>query len=161
MQLTSNGLSRAHRQQISVSFASLFFDFQMMLAVSSFLIGSACDLGSPSLSFRASGFFSKTPDYFQCPITHCVMQNPVVVRQSGITYEKAAIIVWLNQKGTDPSTGLQCTIRDLVPNRALREAIDAWITQADIEVLKEVHRLNVRVNRLFRMTVYQARHLNS
>jgi len=65
-------------------------------------------------------------DYsMMCPITHAVMQDPVM-SVSGYTYEKTAVLHYLATKGTpapDPMTKDSFTESDLRPNRALKDAI--------------------------------------
>eukprot|EP01083_Nonionella_stella_P067670 179133_1 len=70
------------------------------------------------------------PNEFQCPISFTLMIDPVIVKQSGWTYEREAISKWIRENGTDPNTRAQCSVDDLIPNRALRDAIDAWKKQA-------------------------------
>ena len=62
------------------------------------------------------------PDHFLCPITHCIMQNPVIDHE-GNTYEKKAIEDWLLNNKTSPLTRQSLSIEQLSPNRALKEAI--------------------------------------
>lgn len=77
------------------------------------------------------------PDSFNCPITHEICSDPVLCAD-GYTYDRGAIEHWLTQsRGIDPDTGLPrpptSPITNLpllhievVPNRALKSAIDAW-----------------------------------
>lgn len=58
-----------------------------------------------------------------CPITGEVMQNPVVTK-AGISYEREAIIAWINKDGKDPSTREPMTVADLRPNLALKAIIE-------------------------------------
>lgn len=59
---------------------------------------------------------------FLCPITHCVMRDPVT-DTDGNTYERSAIEAWLKQHGTSPITRNPVRVEDLVPNRALAAAL--------------------------------------
>ena len=43
------------------------------------------------------------PEYFLCPITGCLMRQPAMT-PDGVTYDYDAIVEWLQQKQTDPST---------------------------------------------------------
>ena len=66
----------------------------------------------------------KVPDAYTCPITRELMREPVVCAD-GHTYEKAAIEAWfLEDKSTSPKTGLALDSKHLVPNFAIRSAID-------------------------------------
>ena len=64
------------------------------------------------------------PAVVYCPITHEVMEDPWV-DNSGISYEKTAIIAWLNiGNNTSPVTRQPLQFSDLRPNLALREIIE-------------------------------------
>merc|ERR1711907_547281 len=65
----------------------------------------------------------EVPDSFLCPITCCVMEDPVTL-SDGHTYEKAAINRWLSDHNTSPLTGATLGNKMFVPNHALRNAID-------------------------------------
>jgi len=67
------------------------------------------------------------PHYFVCPITRSVMENPSLAAD-GYTYEDNAIRQWLreNRHGTSPITRDKLAHRELIPNRALRSAIEDW-----------------------------------
>src|ERR1700736_5690918 len=65
----------------------------------------------------------ETPSAYICPITSEIMKEPVLNKISGHTYEKDSITTWLEKNNTDPITREKSTIQDLVPNRALKEAI--------------------------------------
>lgn len=60
---------------------------------------------------------------FLCPITRTVMTDPVIDPE-GNSYERSAIMDWLQRSSTSPVTRAPLTARDLAPNRALREAIE-------------------------------------
>eukprot|EP00301_Raphidiophrys_heterophryoidea_P003812 c11702_g1_i1.p1 GENE.c11702_g1_i1~~c11702_g1_i1.p1 ORF type:complete len:849 (+),score=196.04 c11702_g1_i1:67-2547(+) len=70
------------------------------------------------------------PEGFLCPITRNIMQDPVVDRE-GNTFERTAIIGWLQQHRTSPLTRLQMSADDLHPNRALRDAIEDYLKTHD------------------------------
>jgi Mg-chelatase subunit ChlD len=54
------------------------------------------------------------------------MRDPVLDRE-GNTYEKAAIEEWLSRHRTSPLTREPMSVNDLVPNRALRDAIAEYL----------------------------------
>ena len=63
-----------------------------------------------------------------CPITHCIMKDPVQ-GSDGHTYERSAIISALQIKNESPMTRQHMTINDLKVNVALRFLCDnynAW-----------------------------------
>merc|ERR1712228_501031 len=65
-------------------------------------------------------------DEFLCPINFTLMTDPVIVRQSGWTYDREAITEWICANGTDPNTRAVTSVDDLIPNRALLKAIENW-----------------------------------
>eukprot|EP00877_Chromochloris_zofingiensis_P005642 jgi/Chrzof1/15079/Cz09g26130.t1 len=64
------------------------------------------------------------PEHFCCPITLQIMNDPVIT-SDGSTYERPAIIEWLQTHDTSPLTGVTLDRNVLIPNRALKEAIAA------------------------------------
>nr|ABK95716.1 unknown [Populus trichocarpa] len=69
------------------------------------------------------------PSYFICPIFQEVMRDPHVAAD-GYTYEAEALKGWLDSgHDTSPMTNLKLAHRDLIPNRALRSAIQEWLQQ--------------------------------
>jgi hypothetical protein len=80
---------------------------------------------------------SHIPNNFICPITHEVLKDPVVDKE-GHSYEREAIIEWLNHHGISPMTRRPMTTSDLVPNRALQEIIE----NTDFSKYKSVEKLS-------------------
>ncbi|XP_055817267.1 U-box domain-containing protein 33 isoform X2 [Solanum dulcamara] len=69
------------------------------------------------------------PSYFICPIFQEIMQDPVVAAD-GFTYEAEALRGWLDSgHDTSPMTNLTLSHKNLVPNHALRSAIQEWLQQ--------------------------------
>lgn len=69
------------------------------------------------------------PSYFICPIFQETMQDPVVAAD-GFTYEAEALRGWLDSgHETSPMTNLALSNTNLVPNHALRSAIQEWLQQ--------------------------------
>ena len=60
-----------------------------------------------------------------CPITNDIMREPVQ-GSDGQTYERSAIIRWLNQKQTSPLTNLPMHISDLKVNAAIKYLVDQY-----------------------------------
>ena len=54
-----------------------------------------------------------------CPITMCLMSDPVVA-QDGHAYERRAIEKWLKDHDTSPKTNVQLPSKMLCPNHAVR-----------------------------------------
>ena len=57
-------------------------------------------------------------DQLRCPISMEVMKDPVILKDSGVTYERASIVQWLG-KGhrEDPMTKIEIRSGELIPNR--------------------------------------------
>ncbi|XP_050385351.1 U-box domain-containing protein 33 isoform X3 [Argentina anserina] len=69
------------------------------------------------------------PSYFICPIFQEVMQDPHVAAD-GFTYEAEALRGWMDSgHETSPMTNLKLEHKNLVPNHALRSAIQEWLQQ--------------------------------
>jgi len=63
-------------------------------------------------------------EFYICPITLILMTDPVICAD-GHSYERAAIEEWLVTNNTSPSTGVPLPHKHLVPNIALKQAIEA------------------------------------
>ncbi len=63
------------------------------------------------------------PDFALCPITQEVMRDPVILKDTGHSYEKIAIERWLSTCSTDPLTNQRIGDKTLIPNHGLRTAI--------------------------------------
>lgn len=71
------------------------------------------------------------PDWCRCPITVCVMRDPVLIRgsQSHPVVERSAAEHWFYRGNkTCPVTGEPLQDCTLIPVRILRDAIDWWKT---------------------------------
>ncbi|KAJ3042110.1 STIP1 y and U box-containing protein 1 [Rhizophlyctis rosea] len=69
----------------------------------------------------------EVPDYYCGKISFEIMMDPVVT-PSGITYDRAEIRQHLNKIGQfDPLTRKPMTESDLIPNLAMKEAIDDYL----------------------------------
>lgn len=69
------------------------------------------------------------PPSFMCPIGHTIMEEPVMLcTQNGGTYEKSALVKWLERNPhTDPITNQEHARRlKFVPNQALQASISHW-----------------------------------
>ncbi|XP_047075350.1 U-box domain-containing protein 70-like [Lolium rigidum] len=88
-------------------------------------VAASSSLSSPS-SVRDE---NNIPSYFICPISQDIMNDPHVAAD-GFTYEGDSIRSWLGRgKKTSPMTNLQLHNRELIPNLALRSAIQDWLQQ--------------------------------
>jgi len=73
---------------------------------------------------RSCGNAENIPESMLCALTGDLMQDPVMDNE-GNTYERAAITEWLSRSETSPITDNRLVMGDLVPNRALRSAIES------------------------------------
>lgn len=78
---------------------------------------------------RTQKTHAEAPKYLQCPITREVMVDPVVVCGTGQTYEREAVESWFcrHQPATDPATNVILDSTQVVPNWAIREALNQWL----------------------------------
>ena len=85
-----------------------------------------------SLLQRMDAFYRTTlkfplPEFLRCPISREPFSTPVLVKESGVTYEKKYIQKWieLSANPKDPVTGHSISLQSLVDNRLARELIQA------------------------------------
>jgi hypothetical protein len=69
------------------------------------------------------------PNEYMCPIGMALMVDPVIVAETGSTYERAAIEEWFLTNNTDPNTNIVLTSQQLATNRALRKLIEDRVSQ--------------------------------
>ncbi|KAI4328794.1 hypothetical protein L6164_021123 [Bauhinia variegata] len=82
--------------------------------------------GTNSFGLGSQGLY-QPPSYFICPIFQEVMRDPHIAAD-GFTYEAEAIRGWLDSgHDTSPMTNSKLAHSNLVPNRALRSAIQDWL----------------------------------
>ncbi len=60
------------------------------------------------------------PDELSCPLTHEIMEDPVILVESSMTYERESIERWLATNDTDPMTGAKLTNKNIIANVAVR-----------------------------------------
>jgi hypothetical protein len=60
---------------------------------------------------------------FLCPISRVLMEDPVILCGTGLSYERVNIERWIDVHGTDPISGAQLDAAGmrLIPNKALRD----------------------------------------
>ena len=66
------------------------------------------------------------PDWLTCPLSKELFDDPVVLPADGRTYERARIVAWLDDHGSSPFTRSPATGADVVSNRNILEAADAF-----------------------------------
>ncbi|KAK9750584.1 hypothetical protein RND81_02G207100 [Saponaria officinalis] len=78
---------------------------------------------------RSDGYVEPMYNSFVCPLTKMIMDDPVTI-QTGVTYERKAIIEYFGSFGsgeiTCPTTGEKLESRHMSPNIALRSIIEEW-----------------------------------
>jgi serine/threonine protein kinase len=103
-------------------------------------------------------------DSLLCPITLELFRDPVLA-QDGHTYERPAIIEWIQKNGTSPITGQHLSLEHLYPNYAIKKAVDHFETSSkkknyqyilDIDVKKRAGR---PLFQTFGKTIYHAQWL--
>lgn len=78
-------------------------------------------LSSPSVSFAKMHFLQdvgdneSVPRQLLCPITHELMEEPVIA-EDGHTYEKAAIVEWFRNRNSSPMTNERLKSTQVIPN---------------------------------------------
>ncbi|CAF4034564.1 unnamed protein product, partial [Rotaria magnacalcarata] len=66
---------------------------------------------------------SQSDDLLLCPITLELFKDPVLA-QDGHTYERQAIVEWIQKKGRSPITDQPLSLEHLYPNHAIKKAVD-------------------------------------
>ena len=61
-----------------------------------------------------------------CPLTLDVMIEPMVVVETGLSYECEDISRWLASNDFCPASNRRLTTKELVPNYALKAVIEEW-----------------------------------
>ena len=67
------------------------------------------------------------PEELTCPITRTMFQDPVLVVDSGHTYERSAILSHFARTSTDPITSLALSDTRVVTNWAVRKGVQAYL----------------------------------
>ncbi|KAG2493692.1 hypothetical protein HYH03_008206 [Edaphochlamys debaryana] len=78
---------------------------------------------------------AEAPLEFVCPLTHTVMHDPVILHETGHSYERPALINWWN-KGNHfcPRSGQHLKRLSYTPNHSLRAAIERWRLHSDMQL---------------------------
>ena len=81
-----------------------------------------CDLSGPDADLVVE------PDMLLCPITRTMFRDPVMVVDSGHTYERSAIESHFQCNGAkDPLTGLSLSSARVMTNWMARQIVQAWL----------------------------------
>ena len=68
------------------------------------------------------------PTVYLCPISKQIMTQPAMTIY-GNTYEYGSIVKWLETNSIDPLTKQPMDIQKIYPNRAIRQAIEEWVSE--------------------------------
>ena len=67
------------------------------------------------------------PEEFMCPITRTMFRDPVMLFDSGHTYERSAILSHFERNGAkDPLTRRALSSTKVMTNWAMRNVVQAW-----------------------------------
>ena len=58
-----------------------------------------------------------------CPLSGCLMTDPYVLNQTGVSYQKEAITHHVSVHGTDPATGAALFFHGTTPNRIFQRFV--------------------------------------
>jgi hypothetical protein len=75
----------------------------------------------PNFDFQSKSI----PPHFLCPLTKSIMINPVIDSE-GNTYERRAILRWLDLEDVSPVTGNRLSAVDLIENKRRMAAIETY-----------------------------------
>ncbi|CAG5130899.1 unnamed protein product, partial [Candidula unifasciata] len=67
------------------------------------------------------------PEEFLCPITHELMQDPVMA-SDGYTYDRHAIVSWIARENRSPMTNVLLTSTEVTPNRTLKMMMQKFLS---------------------------------
>ncbi|CAF3693423.1 unnamed protein product [Rotaria sp. Silwood1] len=67
-----------------------------------------------------------TPNDYLCPITHELMELPVILIEDGRSYEKRELEIWLRNHNTSPITNKVLKSKHFIVNINLKNAIDEF-----------------------------------
>ncbi|KAH9492407.1 WD repeat, SAM and U-box domain-containing protein 1 [Bulinus truncatus] len=85
------------------------------------------DLASDkALPVKNTEELNNIPEEFLCPITHEIMKEPVIA-SDGYTYDKQAILNWIENEQRSPMTNMLLTSTDVVLNRTVKMMIQKFL----------------------------------
>uniref|UniRef100_A0A383W3Q4 U-box domain-containing protein n=1 Tax=Tetradesmus obliquus TaxID=3088 RepID=A0A383W3Q4_TETOB len=77
---------------------------------------------------------AQAPAAYLCPISRDIMLDPMLLVETGQSYEAAHIRRWLEAHSTCPLTGERLSCKQLAPNYALRSSIQQWAEQHGVQL---------------------------
>ena len=97
---------------------------------------------------------SDIPEEFKCPITLCIMKDPVIM-PDGQTYEREAIANHLKTSPLSPITRKPLNMKDATPNYALKSMIEKYLNGGKIPVKKEEIVQDVNKNQKTKLKLFK------
>ena len=85
-------------------------------------------------NYTLRSFLKNKENLIKCPLTQQEFQNPYILLDDGITYEKEAIIAWLQKNKKNPASWAHLTWRVIVPNKALMQVLKLPIKGSSLKV---------------------------
>jgi hypothetical protein len=101
----------------------LLFEYQTWHVVTALQV---CEALAAQYAATSSQSPPEPPKEYLCPISQQIMINPVLLVETGDSYEAANITRWLDTHSTCPLTGQQLQSKQLSSNRALKNRIADW-----------------------------------
>lgn len=95
-------------------------------------------------------FDTEPPDHLTCCITHELFEEPTTSMKTGYTYERQALIEWLEKDNRCPMTRMELTLQDVKVNPEIQKEADNWfenhvqIAQNPVEEIEKSDTLNAR-----------------
>ena len=97
---------------------------------------------------------SEVPKEFLCPITLCIMKDPVIM-SDGQTYEREAITKYLKSNSLSPLTKKPLKIEEAVPNTILKNMIEKYQNGGE-NPSKVVNNQKVDINNQVKIKTFKA-----
>lgn len=69
---------------------------------------------------------SKLQSQLECPITQEIMTDPVILKETGQTYERNALVEWLKNHDTDPLTNQKLSDKGFVANNMVKSLCEQY-----------------------------------
>ncbi|KAG2393502.1 hypothetical protein C9374_007033 [Naegleria lovaniensis] len=81
-------------------------------------------------------------DHYICPISHVLMSDPVILSESGITFDRTSITQWLQTHNTCPITKKRLETKNLIPNYSTKNLIHLAMKK---NISKVIHFVEKRI----------------
>jgi hypothetical protein len=70
----------------------------------------------------------------RCPLSGEIMQDPVILACSGVSYERAVLAEWIRHVGTDPESGEPLDDARVLENPCFKSLIQAVVVGLNLAV---------------------------